>query len=90
VDSVFLDEAAVEYLSSPLRLSEREIREVLDPVRAVQARRLIGGTAPDEVERQLAACLKHLESDREILAGRRRKLADAAARLEHAIDAIVA
>jgi argininosuccinate lyase len=90
VDSAFLDEAAVEYLGSPLGLSDREIREVLDPLRAVQARRLIGGTAPREVQRQVAACLARLERDREILAGRKQKLADAAAHLERAIDAILA
>ncbi|MGH7928612.1 MAG: lyase family protein, partial [Candidatus Binatia bacterium] len=46
IDSNFLNQAAYEYLGKPIDLDNQRIREVLDPLRAVKARALIGGTAP--------------------------------------------
>jgi argininosuccinate lyase len=89
IDSSFLDQAACEYLGRPIDLGNRRIREVLDPLRAVKARTLIGGTAPSEVKRQIETCLGCLRKDTEALARKKRSLAEAAARLERAIDAII-
>jgi len=89
VDSAFVDEAAKEYLGEPLHLSKAAIHEALDPLRAVKARTLFGGTAPAEVQRQIDQRNDHLRRDREIMAAKRQKLTDAAALLEQTIDSIV-
>jgi argininosuccinate lyase len=89
VDSEFVDQAAREYVGEPIKLGDARIRAVLDPVRAVRARTLTGGTAPTEVQRQIETSLARLRKDRELLAGKKQKLADAAARLERAIEAIL-
>ncbi|MBI4639467.1 MAG: argininosuccinate lyase [Candidatus Tectomicrobia bacterium] len=89
VDSAFVDRAAREYIGRDLSLSNAAIREVLDPLRAVKARTLIGGPAPSEVQRQINGCYAALERDRETLSVMRRRLDEAAERLEGAISAIV-
>jgi argininosuccinate lyase len=89
IDSKFLDEAACEYLGKPIDLGDQRIREVLDPLRAVKARTLTGGTAPAEVKRQIDICFARLGKDTEALARKKQTLDDAAARLERAIDAII-
>src|SRR5262245_27102529 len=89
IDSSFLDLAAREYIGEPLKLGDDEIRRVLDPLRAVTARTLFGGTAPAEVERQIHHCYDCLRRDTEALAHKREKLHAAATKLEDAIDVIL-
>ncbi|HEX9274186.1 MAG TPA: lyase family protein, partial [Candidatus Binatia bacterium] len=89
IDSSFVDLAAREYIGEPLSLGDDEIRRVLDPLRAVKARTLIGGTAPEEVQRQVRLCYDLLRRDTEALAQKQKKLDEAATRLEGAIDVIL-
>jgi len=89
IDSAFVDQAAREYIGEPVNLSNAAIREALNPLRAVKARTLFGGTAPAEVKRQIDQCYQCLQRDNEILAGKRKRLADAEMKLEQSIDALV-
>ena len=89
IDNEFLDQAAFEYMDKPIDLGNQRIREALDPLRAVKARSLIGGTAPAEVKRQIDNCFARLRHDTETLGLKKQKLADAAAGLERAIDAVI-
>jgi len=89
VDPAFVDQAAREYIGEPVGLSMETIREALNPLRAVKARTLFGGTAPEEVQRQIDQCYQCLQKDGETLAGKRNKLTDAAVALEKTIDSIV-
>jgi argininosuccinate lyase len=89
VDTAFVDRAAREYIGEPVNLSNETIREALNPLRAVKARTLFGGTAPAEVKRQIDQCYKRLHQDGETLAGKRAKLTDAAVMLEKTIDSMV-
>ena len=89
IDREFLNQAACEYLGKPIDLDNERIREVIDPLRAVKARTLIGGTAPAEVKRQIEACWARWRKDSDILARKKERLADAAARLERAVEAII-
>lgn len=89
IDSSLLDLAAREYIGEPLNLGDDEIRRVLDPLRAVKARTLIGGTAPAEVQRQIQHCSDLHRRDTEALAHKRKKLDEAATKLDGAIDVIL-
>jgi argininosuccinate lyase len=89
VDTAFVDQAAREYIGEPVNLSDDSIREALNPLRAVKARTLFGGTAPTEVKRQIDRCYVQLREDGESLAGQRKKLTEAAEMLEQTIDSIV-
>ena len=89
IDSSFVDFAAREYIGEPLDLGDEEIRRVLDPLRAVKARTLLGGTAPEEVQRQIQRGEDLLRQDTAELGLKRKKLAEAAAKLEAAIDVIL-
>ncbi len=89
IDSAFVDRASREYTGEPVNLSDETIRQVLDPLRAVKARTLLGGTAPSEVQRQIDGSYDRLRQDAETLEGYREKIDAAAAKLENAIDVII-
>lgn len=71
-------------------MTDEEIHAALDPVAIAYAKQVIGGTAPDEVKRQLAARKAQLTRDNEVLAAREAKVAAAKAELEAAVEAAVA
>ena len=74
---------------SRVNLSDETLRQVLDPLRAVKARTLLGGTAPSEVQRQIDGSYGRLRKDTETLEGYRGKIKAAATKLENAIDVII-
>ena len=90
IDSAFVDQAAREYIGEPLNISDQTLRAVLDPLRAIKARTLFGGTAPSEVERQIGHCLEIMHRDADLLGEKRSRLSHAATTLEKAIDSLVA
>ncbi|MFQ5849656.1 MAG: argininosuccinate lyase [Candidatus Binatia bacterium] len=90
VTPAFIDEAAIEYQGAPLGLSETALRRALDPEEFVRSRTLIGGTAPEEVQRQRRLFLEHLEKDRSTVGELRSRQQAAAAGLEAAIDQLIA
>lgn len=89
IDRSFVDKAARAYIGHDLGLYDATIREVLDPLRAVQARTLIGGPAPSEVKRQIGGCFAALERDHETVRTLRKRLDEGAGKLEQAIDAVL-
>lgn len=84
-----LDEAAIEYMGEPVGLSTESLKRSLDPANFVASRTLIGGTAPQEVRRQLAECRAVLGRDETDARAARRQIQEAAHKLEAAIDALV-
>lgn len=71
-------------------MTDEEVRAALDPTQIAYAKKCIGGTAPEEVERQLAKRQADLDRDNAELAAREAKVADAKKRLEAAVEAFVA
>lgn len=53
IDTQLVDEASMEILGKPLKISSEVIRKALDPEEFVKRRTLIGGPAPVEVRRML-------------------------------------
>jgi argininosuccinate lyase len=90
VTPALLDEAAQAYHGKPAGLSEASIRAALDPTRFVEARDLRGGPASKETRRQADVFASALAADERTVADARGRIAAAAARLEAAVDAIVA
>jgi argininosuccinate lyase len=90
VTPALLDEASVLYHGVPARLDADTMLEALDPVRFVTVRTLRGGPAPSESLRQADLFAKILVDDEQTVAGIDARLADAAAKLEAAVDAIIA
>jgi argininosuccinate lyase len=72
----------------PVGLSEEAIARAVDPRAMIERRTLIGGVAPVRVREQIAKSRELLERDRERVGAKRAKLAEAAGKLEEAIDAI--
>ena len=90
VTPAFIDEAAIEYQGAPVGLSEAALGRGLDPEEFVRSRTLIGGTAPEEVQRQRRLFLERLEKDRAKVVELRSCQQAASARLEAAIDQLIA
>lgn len=90
VTPALLDEASVEYMGAPVGLSEAHLREALDPEHFVRTRTLYGGPAPEEALRQIEEFRAALRRDAEELASARRRVEEARAELEAAVDALLA
>ena len=64
----------------------RMIAEALDPKRVVMEKKVIGGTHPTEVTRQLDLIEEGIKADEAVLKGRRRQLEAASVLLEKAVN----
>lgn len=71
-------------------LTDKEIQLALDPVKNAHSKTILGGTAPQEVERQLQAIEAVLESDRAELKERMSAVNFAKASLEEKVKRIIA
>jgi argininosuccinate lyase len=85
-----LDEAAVAYQDAPVGLNHKAIRDSLDPGRFIAARTLRGGPAQPESLRQATLFEDATVMDETIVAAIDERLAEAACKLEQAVDAIIA
>jgi argininosuccinate lyase len=84
-----LDEAAVAYHEKPAGLDQNAIRDALDPGRFIAARTLRGGPAPAESLRQAKLFEEATAADEKTVAAIDARLAQAAAKLEAAVDAVI-
>ncbi|MGH7388579.1 MAG: argininosuccinate lyase [Candidatus Rokuibacteriota bacterium] len=89
VTPALLDEAAVLYHGQPAHLDAAAIGEALDPGRFIAARTLRGGPAPAESLRQATLFETALAADERSVAAIEGRLAEAAHKLESAVDAII-
>ena len=85
-----LDEAAMEYMGEPVRLSGEALDLALDPVEFVKGRTVYGGPAPEECRRRLPEYHDKLNQDRVSIQQMERRLTNAAAEQERAIDGLLA
>lgn len=89
VSAALLDEAAQEYMGTPLGLGDDRIALALDPAECAKARTLIGGPAPERVEDDIARARTRVREHEAVLVEVEGRLSAAAARLEGAIDKIL-
>jgi argininosuccinate lyase len=89
VRPALLDEAAEAYHGQKAGLDAAAIRQALDPGHFIAARTLQGGPAPAESRRQAELLGAELRDDQATTAARGR-IAEAARKLEEAIDRILA
>ena len=70
-------------------MTDDEVRAALDPTKIAYAKKCIGGTAPEEVTRQLDNRQAALDRDNEVLASREKSVADAKVDLEEAVAEMI-
>ena len=78
-----------EVVGRETTLTEDGVRSGLDPERIAMAKRVTGGTAPDEVERQLESRLRSIDADEAELAHRVQRVAMAKTKLEREVRAAI-
>ena len=71
-------------------MTDEEVRAALDPIKIAYAKKCIGGTAPEEVSRQLAQRQSDLDRDEAELQQREAAVNKAKAELEKAVNAFIA
>ena len=71
-------------------MTDEEVRAALDPIKIAYAKKCIGGTAPEEVSRQLAQRQRDLDRDEAELQQREAAVCKAKANLEQAVNALIA
>jgi argininosuccinate lyase len=89
VTTDLLDEAAIEYMDSPVQLSQDVLQRALDPRAFVERRVLLGGPSAAAVLRELPGLERGLAQDIQFMKDADARVAAAAAQLEEAIDALV-
>jgi argininosuccinate lyase len=90
VTPALLDEAATLYHGEKAGLDAAAIKAALDPGRFIEARTLQGGPAPSESSRQADLLDAQTARDAAEVAAIHARIADGAAKLEQAIDRILA
>ena len=86
-----IDRVAQSVVGRPLGVTLESIRSAVDPRQSVENRRVVDGSpAPSEVEAQIRAARAALEEDAARIAALVAKQRAAAARLEAAVDALLA
>jgi argininosuccinate lyase len=89
ITSEILDQAAVEYIGRPLRISENIIKQALDPEESVKAKKVVGGPSPDQVQGQIEELRRHIQEQRSILQKVKDRIKLANSKLEEAITNII-
>lgn len=86
IDLAEVDKVSEKLFGRKSGLTEEEIKKALDPKENVMAKHYEGGSAPEEVTRQLNLLESILSADEEILNTRKEKIIQADAKLREAID----
>jgi argininosuccinate lyase len=89
VTSDILDRAAQETIGRKLGIDQLVLRDALDPEIFVRTRVTTGSVSPSEVARMVETAKTQLSHDRAWLANEQKRLGDADALLDAAIDAIL-
>ena len=85
-----IDAVAERLLGRTLGVSQKAIDASLDPQQALDSRSQVEGSpAPEQVRKQLTAARAALQQDNDRIDGYSRRLAEAAKRLEGAVDTIL-
>ena len=79
-----------ELFSRGLSITDAQIQEALDPVKNAYSKKVVGGTAPGEVDRQLDVLEAKLRADEALVDGREKALSEARAAMDREVDALVA
>ncbi len=90
VDAALLAQAAQDVLGRPISMNDADLRDMLDPARAVARRQTPGGTAPATVSAALDVARGRLDADATLLAQATHAHEAAAAELAACLDALAA
>ena len=89
IDAEVLNRISERLFGKKLSITDAQIQDALDPVKNAYSKKVIGGTAPEEVERQLKVIEKALIRDEALIAEHEAKLAAASEKLESQVEALV-
>ena len=89
IDAALLDRAGREFNGQPLGLSEQAVAQALDARASVARHSMPGGPAPDRMREALDLHARCLEADHQWLSQQTQRQAQAAQRLEAAIDGLL-
>ncbi len=81
IDLQFVEGIAKRVLGEPLGLSAKELRDALDPIKAVRARNIIGGPSPRRVAGMIASRRRELDSMERALRKKSQRIEDSKKRL---------
>lgn len=86
IDLAEVDKVCQKLFGRNSGLTEAEIRQALDPKENVMAKHYEGGSAPEEVTRQLSLLESAILADEKVLTAQKEKAAQADQKLREAID----
>ena len=86
---ILLAQISAEVLDQPVDLTNEVIKNALDPVAFVAARKTLGGAAPSATASILDSQSTRLADDRQWLVNEKQRLEEVAAELNHEVETIV-
>ena len=90
IDAKVLNDISLKLFGKTLSITDAKIQEALDPVKNAYSKKVIGGTAPEEVERQLSVIEEQLKKDEAAVVAHEKALADSKKAMEAEVDALIA
>ena len=89
LNNEMIEKASLEHLGRKLSLPEATIKSILNPLDRIKARTLTGGPAPENSLKSIAEIKSGIAADKEFISAARKKLADADAKLDAAVDKLL-
>ena len=90
IDSTVLNRISRELFGKELSITDAQIQEALDPVKNAYSKTVIGGTAPEEVNRQLSVIEAALTRDEAEITAHEERLTAARDAMNREVDALIA
>ena len=90
IDSTVLNLISRELFGKELSITDAQIQEALDPVKNAYSKTVIGGTAPEEVNRQLSVIEAALTRDEAEITAHEERLTAARDAMNREVDALIA
>lgn len=81
-----LNSISNELFHRSLKITEEQIQEALDPIKNAYSKKVLGGTAPEEVDRQLDILEDLLKQDEAIVIARENSLKKAKVQMEEQVS----
>ena len=89
ITSEILDRAALECIGQPLKISQKTLKNTMDPWEAVKRRKMTGAPAPEEVIKQIEDSKNELKKNEELITTLKNRIRESERKLTEAINNIV-
>jgi argininosuccinate lyase len=89
ITSEMINQSFQQLFGMKSSLTDDDIKDAMNPERIARSKKIIGGTSPEEVTRQLERIQEYLQQDEELLKNRCAQISDAKQKLETEVQSFL-